>query len=135
MPPLNNWDTAFPDIRFLTEALSTHKAVSSFTRTRDIVFTIERPVSETPIVMVLIKRYTVGLADVIAVMKEFPDATCIVAPGDWAGYTKEAKEYGIAQKVGVFNTSEFFGALWKENPLLHARRSTDGSPTYAYHDS
>lgn len=133
MPPRNNWETSYPNILFMEKALNGHQRVESFQRLKDIVFVIERPERLAPVVAVLINRYTIGLADVIAVKAEFPEATCIVAPGDWCGYTREAKEYGAAQGIGVFNTSEFFGALWRADPKDYVKKDPNGRERYAYH--
>jgi hypothetical protein len=128
----NNWDVTYPDITFIEDVLKTHQRVTSYQRTKDIVFTIQRTPGLAPITAVLVKRYTISLADVIKVQAEFPELTCIVTPGDWARYTREAKEHGLAQGLGVFNSSEFFGALWKELPHEHVRRNAKGEPTFAY---
>lgn len=133
MPQRNNWDTSFSHISFMERALKGHQRVGTFQRRKDIAFHIERPEQLPPIVAVLINRYTIGVADIIAVQAEFPEATCVVAPGDWCGYTKEAKEYGLAQGVGVFNTSEFFGALWRSDPKDYVKKDDKGLPIYAYH--
>jgi hypothetical protein len=129
----NNWETSYTHIQFLKRVLSGHQQVESFQRRKDIVFYIERREQLPSVVAVLINRYTIGLADVLSVLAEFPEATCIVAPGDWCGYTREAKEYGIAHGIGVFNTSEFFGALWRTDPKSYVKKDNDGKPIYAYH--
>jgi hypothetical protein len=132
MPRLNNWDITFSHISFLEKALATHKCVEEVERSSDIVFTIDRTKGRTTVVAVLIERYTVSLADVIAVMAEFPSVQCIVTAGDWNRYTKEAKEYGLSHAVGVFNVSEFFGALWVADIVSYAKVDANGIPQYAY---
>jgi hypothetical protein len=73
---------------------------------------------------VLIDIYTFGLADVLKARQEFPDATCLVTNGDWNGYTPEAKDYGLENAFGIFNTTEFLGALrWDE---IYQYHKTDG---------
>jgi len=127
-----NWDVSYSHIRFMEKALVGHKCVASFKRTRDIRFSIERTDDRSRVIAVLINRYTIGLADVIGVLAEFRNVNCIVAPGDWCGYTREAKDYGAQQGVAVFHASEFLGALWKDDPLTYVKIDLIGRPMYAY---
>ena len=126
---LNNWNTSYSTISFVERALGGHSAIKSFERINDIQFNIERE-SLSNVVAVVIGRYTISLADVIGVMSDFPEATCIVAEGNWCRYTREAKEYGISQNVGVFIMSEFLGALNKKIPNIPAPPDEDGNPSY-----
>lgn len=132
MPQMNSWDVSYSHIKFVERALSGHQRVERFERRKDIVFSIERGDNLPAVVAVLINRYTISLADVINVSAEFPEATCIVTAGDWNRYTQEAKEYGRDNGVGVFNVSEFFGALWSRDVTRYARKDQNGNPTYAY---
>jgi len=43
----------------------------------------------------------------------------------------DAKEYGLKNDIGIFNTSEFFGAIHYENPLEYSKKDNDGNPIYA----
>ena len=131
----NNWNVLYTHIRFLEQALSQHDRVESFVRTDDILFEICRTSGASKIVAVLINRYTIGLADVISVLAEFPSAACVVAPGSWCGYTREAKDHGRSQGVGVFTVTEFLGALWLDNPVRYAVKDDEGNPIYAYRTS
>jgi hypothetical protein len=132
MPPQNNWDVSYSHISFLERVLGSHQRIDHFRRNRDIAFRIERKDSLPEVVAILITRYTVSLADVINVLAEFPEATCIVTSGDWNGYTQQAKEYALEQNIGLFNTSEFFGALWRRDVATYVKRDSDGRPIYAY---
>lgn len=132
MSPRNNWDVEYPSILFLERALKSHQRVKSFTRDLDILFTIEREGTLPGVVALLGNRYTISLADVIAAKSEFPTMTCIVAHGNWCGYTREAKEYGFQHGIGVFHIGEFLGALWREDPVGYTQKDGDGKPIYAY---
>jgi len=93
------------------DVLSNHDQVESFTRDQGIVFTIRREGRKPTVVAVLVDIYTIGLADVVEAIRRFPEMTCLVTNGNWNSYTSEAKRYGYERQIGVFNTSEFFGAL------------------------
>ncbi len=135
MPQSNNWDITFSHISFLEKALGRHKCVADYERSSDIMFTIERTERRPPLVAVLIERYTVSLADVLAVMGEFPSVQGIVTAGDWNRYTREAKEYGLAHSVGVFNITEFLGALWRTDFVGYVKKDEQGRPIYLYRAS
>jgi hypothetical protein len=132
MAPRNNWDVGYPSILFLERALRSHKLVKGFTRDQDILFTIERWDTLCRVIALLVNRYTISLADVITAKAEFPTMTCIVAPGNWCGYTQEAKEYGLQHEIGVFHVGEFLSALWHKNPVGYTQKDGDGKPIYAY---
>jgi hypothetical protein len=83
--------------------------------------------------VLLVECYVIGLAAVIRAKSEFPELTCIVANGAWCGYTREAKEYGKQQGVGVFIVSDLSGVLFcKKDPNDYVAKDAVGTPRYAY---
>ena len=126
----NEWDVIYPTIKFFERALQTHNKVVSFERENDINFIVNRIHGDT-INMVLVNRYVLGIADVYAIISEFPDANCIVTSANWNHYTWEAKEYGLNSKIAIFNASEFFGALWWDNFISYHKNDKEGKPIYA----
>jgi hypothetical protein len=132
MLTMDDWHVTRKTIEFFEEALIGHSRVASFTRDREIVFHIERTERRTDIVAVLVNLYTVGLADVFAICKQFPDVDCIVTGSNWNSYTKEAKDHGLKNKIGVFNTSEFFGALRWSKAYKYVKKDDQGRPIQSY---
>jgi hypothetical protein len=132
MLALNNWDTKYTSIVFLERALSTHQRVRAFAREQDIRFIIDRKDDFGSVVAVLVGRYTISLADVIAAKAEFPDMQCMVAYGNWCGYTEEAKTYGLSNDIGVFQIGEFLGALFTRSVVTFAQKDSNGRPYYHY---
>lgn len=111
----NDWDVSYGAIRFVEDALSSHAKVQSLDRRDDIVFEIERVDGMSSATVVLVDRYTLGLADVLRAKSEFPEMDCIVTCANWNHYTGDAKQYGMENGICVFNVGEFFGSLhWKE---------------------
>jgi len=131
-PPLNNWQVSYSMISFFERALNTHNKVATFSRTRDIFFEIELT-NGTELKVLLVDEYTLGLAAIHRAQSEFPDMEVIVTGANWNGYTREAKEYGTGQNLGVFNVEEFLGAMNWSEPKKYCKRDSDGRPTYAYH--
>ena len=82
--------------------------------------------------MLLVDEYCLGLAAIHRARNEFPEADYIVTCANWNGYTREAKEYGDENNLGIFNIGEFFGALNWTNPKTYYQKDRDGNRIYAY---
>ena len=131
MQKYNDWGVSYSAISFLERSLSGHDKVIEYERTKDILFTIVHIQGET-ITMLLVDEYCLGLAAICRARKEFPEADYIVTSANWNGYTQEAKQYGRDNDIGIFNTSEFFGALSWTNPKTYYQKDRAGNPIYAY---
>lgn len=127
-----DWHVTRKTIEFFESALNGHGCVASFARDRGIVFHIRRTESRSDVIAVLVNLYTISLADVFAICQQFPDANCIVTDGNWNSYTKEAKDHGLKSKIGVFNASEFFGALHWSLPYKYVKKDDQGRPIHSY---
>lgn len=134
MSQLNSWGVSYSSIAFFEKALSGHKKVESFRRTKDIYFVITR-MDGTVIRVLLVDEYTLGLAAVFRALAEFPDTEYIVTAGNWNGYTREAKEYGTNSGIGIFNSGEFLGALWWSEPKKYCQKDKDGNPTHPFREA
>lgn len=127
----NDWGGSYSAISFAERALGGNDKVASFVRTKDILFTITHINGET-IYMLLVDEYCLGLAAIHRARNEFPEADYIVTCANWNGYTREAKEYGDENNLGIFNIGEFFGALNWTNPKTYYQKDRDGNRIYAY---
>ena len=131
MEKKNNWNVSYSSILFFEQALIGHKKVHSFERTEDIYFTIQKD-DFSIIKVVLVDRYTLGIADIYRAIEEFHNFDYIVTCGEWNGYTPEAKQWGLENQKGVFIPSEFFAALYKKDFWNYAKKDKDGKPIYCY---
>lgn len=127
----NKWCVSFAIISFFKTALSGHSTVSSFTRTHDIFFTIKDKRGRI-LKVLLLDEYVLGLAAIYRAQSEFPELEYIVTGTNWNGYTPEAKEYGLSNSIGIFNLTEFLGALNWSDPKKYCKRDEDGNPIYPY---
>jgi hypothetical protein len=127
----NTWGVSYSIISFFERALSGHDKVASFERVNDIQFVVQH-VNGTTLSVLLVNEYSLGLAAVLRAKAEFPEIEYVVTGGNWNGYTPEAKQHGWANSIGIFNTSEFFGALNWTHPKGYYQKDRDGNPTYAY---
>lgn len=128
---LNDWGVSYSAISFAERVLSGHNKVASFLRTKDILFTIDHKNGEI-IKMLLVDEYCLGLAAIHRARSEFPDADYIVTCANWNGYTREAKEYGSKNNIGIFNIGEFLGSLNWTNPKTYYQKDEYGNRIYAY---
>ena len=127
----NSWDVSYSSISFVKEVLGGHNKVTNFTRKRDILFIIKLK-NGTTLNMLLVDEYCLGLAAVYRARSEFPEADYIVTCANWNGYTKEAKDYGTINDLGIYNIGEFLGAIYSDNPKLFYKKDDEGKPVYAY---
>lgn len=77
-------------------------------------------------------EYTLGLAAVMRALSEFPGLDCIVTGGEWNAYTREAKEYGLDQGIGIYVISDFLGALNLQRFHTYVKKDEKGKPINRY---
>jgi hypothetical protein len=73
-----------------------------------------------------------GLTAVLRGLQEFGHISIFYIGGGWCGYTQQAKDYCIGQGIGLFNTNEIHGALWKNDYWNYHKRDEKGNPVYNY---
>jgi hypothetical protein len=130
MSQLNDWGVPFSVIRSFSDFVSGNRNVLSISRTRDILFEITRK-DDSRLCVVLVNEYILGKAAVLLLAKEFPEAEYIVTGTSWNRYTQEAKEEGRLANIGIFNSAEFFRALWSKDPKAYVRKDASGKPDEA----
>jgi hypothetical protein len=128
---MSRFKVPYSAVGWFESVLRQHKCVRSIERSDHHFFRINRKAGDT-IGCVLVDIYTIGIADVIKAKEEFPEMTCIVTSGNWNSYTRDAKEYGRSCGLGVFQSSEFSGALWKDDLNSYYQKDKDGKPVYSY---
>ncbi len=129
--PNNSGIPSWKSVQFFRDAITEHDAVVSLIDRGDNVFVINRK-NDSPVVVYLTDVYTVGIADLIDAKARIPDLNCIVTISNWNGYTREAKERGIQDQIGVFLFAELMGALNRDDYWAYVKYDKDGKPTYHY---
>jgi hypothetical protein len=127
-----DWNVNKRNIDFVENALKTHNCVESVTREQDIIFHIERTEDRSAVIAVLVNVYTVSLANVLKISRQYPDVNCIVTCSKWNSYTDEAKDYGRKNKIGIFDVSEFFGSLNWSAPYKYVKKDDDGRSSHTF---
>ena len=120
MQEVNQWGVPFSTIEWFGNTMKQHSRVVSVEREKDILFTIIDNLDRVFKVL-LLNEYKLGVATLMKALNEFPEADYIVIGGDWNSCTNEAKEYGKANKIGIFNFGEFMGAINTKNPKLYRK--------------
>ena len=126
----NDFGVALPQIQFISRTLGNHKAVESVKRSEDIQFDIVRSRGDE-LRLVCVNEYTCGLARVLEIMEAFPRTNIIYVGGAWNSYTMQAKKYCIDANVGLFNSSEINGALYRDDYWRYHRTDKEGNPSYS----
>jgi len=122
----NNWNVSFGSISFLNKILSTHGNVKNILRSKDILFTLERINKIEKLKIVCLEEYCVGVTIMRRVIEEFGRVDIIYSGGEWTGYTPEAKELCISEKIGLYNSKELSGGLWKNEFWNYNKRDEKG---------
>ena len=84
-------DVSYSTIRFVESALSTHPKVLRYERTRDVFFSIDLH-NGRQVKVLLTGKYRIGEAEILEILREFPEAECILAAGEWCEFTRDAKD-------------------------------------------
>lgn len=127
----NSWGVSYSRISWLESAIKSHGNVIRYSRHDDILMKFDRK-DGSSITLICLDEYTLGEAMVHRVLKEFPEVNFISVGGNWNGYTREAKQLCLSNSIGLFNSRELIGALWKNEFWLYHQRDDDGNPIYPY---
>lgn len=126
----NDWNVSFAQISWLERLLRTHGNTEALSRHHDLVFEVDRKRQKDHISVVCLNEYTMGLTAVHRVIHEFGKPTIIYIGGGWCGYTEQAKQFCLAEQIGLYVTDEMSGALWATECWTYHQRDKDGNPIY-----
>jgi hypothetical protein len=125
----NTFGVGFDRIKWIDRLLRQHPNVAAAPRAQDIVFNIERKRGPA-IQLVCLDEYACGIARVLELLEYFPKTNLIYVGGVWNGYTDEAKEYCLAAQIGLYNTGEMSGALYRDDFWAYHKKDKDGNPVH-----
>jgi hypothetical protein len=106
------WDDPLTDkqVDYFLGRLNGHSKIASVHRENNI-FSLERKGGLSSVRAWFCNVYTVGLADYHAIRVQDPEVNCIVTMAGYNRWSRDAKEQGYEDSVGVFKFGEFYGAL------------------------
>lgn len=129
----NDFGVSYSRISWLDKALTGHPNVVSTERNYDIFFHITRERGED-VRLVCLDEYACGVTRVREVLEAFPTANFIFVGGNWNGYTTEAKEFCLGAQLGLFNSQEITGALYRNEFWSYHKRDDEGNPIYSFNN-
>lgn len=127
----NSWAVSYSRIVWLENAIKTHENVANFSRHDDIILEVQRD-RGCSLTVVCLDEYTLGESGVQRILQEFPSVNFISVGGNWNGYTKEAKELCLLHRIGLFNSGEITGAIYKNDFWTYHKKDKDGNPVYPF---
>lgn len=113
MPSGRAWNSRLADstVEFFLRTIGGHGKVSSISHESHTVFVVNRVAGLTDVRVWVCDVYTLGLADYLKIRAADPEIDAIVTMSGYNSWTRDAKEQGYSDGVGVFKFGEFMGAL------------------------
>jgi hypothetical protein len=128
----NSWNVSFAQISWLEKLLRSHGNFQALTRHDDLVFEIERKRQKDHLSVICLNEYTMGITAVHRVIHEFGKPSIIYIGGGWCGYTEQAKQLCLTERIGLYVSDEMSGALWASEYWAYHKRDKDGNPNYHF---
>jgi hypothetical protein len=128
----NDWNVPYSHITWFDRLLRTHDNIANVQRSHDILFEVDRKKQNDHLKILCCREYTMGLTSIQRGLYEFGPLNIFYIGGGWCGYTRQAKEFCVTQKIGLFISEEMNGGLWKNDYWTYHRRDKDGNPVYSY---
>lgn len=128
----NAWGVSFSRIVFFETILRTHKNIERFIRSSDILFNVRRFRQQDSLLVLCCDEYVKSLVSVYRALDEFGKIDIIYVGGNWNAYTKQAKDYCLDQKIGLYNAVEINGALFLDEYWDYCTKNSNGDPEYFY---
>ncbi|RZJ19547.1 MAG: hypothetical protein EON91_00450 [Brevundimonas sp.] len=122
----NDYGVSFGRIMFLQKIIESNDAVVITSRHDDIVFEIDRPKFGDHLTVVCIDTYTASLEQVMRIVSDFPNANIIFVGGKWNGYTREAFDFCVSKKIGLYNAGEISGGLYRKDFWSYEKFDEEG---------
>jgi len=89
--------------------------VEDVVREKDILFRFRRINQKGNIILLGVDEYACSISLVRCALEDFGSLNFICVGGLWNGYTERAKEFCMEKHIGLYNTSELSGGLWKDD--------------------
>jgi hypothetical protein len=128
----NTWAVRFSQITWFERLLRTHGNVAAVSRRDDILFDVIRKKQRDQVVALCCEEYTAGITVVQRALAEFHRVDIVYIGGGWCGYTAQAKEFCVSNRIGIYVSDEMTGALWADDYWAYHKRDQKGDPIYYY---
>ena len=121
----NDWGVAFSHINWFQRLLETHGNITHIDRHDDLVFEVDRVRQSDHLTILSCSEYTMSSTLVQKALSEFGNLNIIHIGGGWNSYTSEAKDFCLKRQVGLYNSGEMTGGLWKNEFWSYEKPNTD----------
>jgi hypothetical protein len=128
---MSDWYVAPSRIGWLDHALVNHNNIAAVSKRDNLVSDVVRN-DGVELVVICQDEYAFGEAVLERILKKYPDVNFIYIGGNWNGYTPAAKELCLDRKIGLYNSSELSGGLWKKQFWDYLKKDDKGNPEYFY---
>ncbi len=98
-------------IVFFHKIISGHTAVSEFNEVDEDIYEIKRTNERPAIRVLVVDIYVVSEADIFEILSENLNLDCILLIGFNNNYSNSAKELAKSERIGLFDVTEFRGAI------------------------
>jgi hypothetical protein len=129
---LNECGVSFAQISFLYGILSCHQNLATVKRHDEIVFELTRRQPADRLRLVCFDEAALGMPELRRALAEYAPVHILFTGAGSTGYTPEAKQYCLAARIGLYNSSEINGALWRDEFWAYSKVDTAGAPVYCY---
>ena len=109
----NKYGVTYNDIKFLERVIATHKNVSDFRRTDDIVFHVDRIEQSDTVKVICLNEYILSEALAREIIQVFNDTGIIYVGGKWNHASEPSSGFCRDHKVGICNAGSVNAALRK----------------------
>lgn len=109
-------------MKFWNSTVPNHAKVVRIEQVDDRKYRIERSYGDT-ITCFLSNQYDFTLTDYHAIIARHGDVDAIINISDWNGYSLDAKNLSVENRIGLFKLREFLGALhWNKNFYRYVKK-------------
>ena len=106
--------------------------VEDVVREKDILFRFRRINQKGNIILLGVDEYACSISLVRCALEDFGSLNFICVGGLWNGYTERAKEFCMEKHIGLYNTSELSGGLWKDDYWDYTQKNKEVDRIYYY---
>lgn len=104
------WPSPYGNYQFFEQRMRSHGKVAKFSSDALGCYLLTLAGTAQMVVFVC-DCYSFGLAEYFEVRSKIDELDAIIVNSNWCGYTTEAKNAAIGDRVGIFNIADFMGAL------------------------
>lgn len=128
----SNWGVSFARISWLYGVLSSHQNIATLARHDEVVFELTRRRPADRLRLLYYDLPSMGLDGVLRARAAFAPLHILFIGPSRNRYTEEAKRYCLDAHIGLYNSTEINGALWRDEYWAFHNVDSAGAPVYRF---